>query len=48
MNIPYEGAHIDLTPPWTRISVKQAVMTYGNLSEEVFNDRDKAFSVLKN
>ena len=47
MNIPYEGAHIDLTPPWTRISVKQAVMTYGNLSEEVFNDRDKAFSVLK-
>ena len=47
MKIQYEGNTIDLTPPWTRISVKEAVMTYGNLSEDVFSDRDKAFSVLK-
>ena len=47
MKIPYEGNTIDLTPPWTRISVKEAVIKYGNVNEEVFNDRDKAFSVLK-
>lgn len=47
MKIPYEGGTIDLTPPWTRISVKQAVIKYGNVGEDVFTDRDKAFSVLK-
>lgn len=31
----YQGTEIDLTPPWPRISVRDAIIQYGNIASEV-------------
>jgi len=40
--VAYQGTEIDFTPPWTRISVKDAVLKYSDAPEEIFADREKA------
>ena len=47
MKVSYQGAEIDFTPPWKRISVKEAVLEYSDAGEEVFADRDKALAYLR-
>jgi len=34
----YQGTDIDLTPPWSRISVKDALLQYGNINADVLED----------
>ena len=34
----YQGTEIDLTPPWPRISVRDAIIQYGNIAAEVLTD----------
>jgi lysyl-tRNA synthetase class 2 len=34
LQVPYGGQIIDLTPPWQRLTVKEAVAKYGGLSEQ--------------
>ncbi len=47
LKIEYQGQTLDFTPPWTRITVKDAILKYGDAGEEVFRDRQEALKVLK-
>ena len=40
--LTYQGTEIDLTPPWQRITVKEAIIRYGNISADVLEDVGKA------
>ncbi|HXI10281.1 MAG TPA: lysine--tRNA ligase [Thermodesulfobacteriota bacterium] len=42
--ITYQGTALDFTPPWTRITVRDAVLKYSNASEEIFADKAKALA----
>ncbi len=45
--IEYQGQKIDLTPPWERLSVKQAIVKYGNVDPAVLENRDNALAHAK-
>jgi len=45
--IEYQGQNIDLTPPWQRITVKDAILKYSNADEGIFTDKKKAFEFAK-
>ncbi len=47
MKIKYQGTDIDFTPPWTRISVKDAVLKHSNAGADIFKDRAKAVKFAK-
>ncbi|MEN6317396.1 MAG: lysine--tRNA ligase [Syntrophaceae bacterium] len=38
LTFQYQGTDIDLTPPWSRISVKDALLQYGNITPDVLED----------
>jgi lysyl-tRNA synthetase class 2 len=42
--ITYQGTELDLTPPWPRVTLKEAVTTYGGANKEVLSDMDAAAS----
>jgi lysyl-tRNA synthetase class 2 len=42
--ITYQGVELDLTPPWPRVTLKEAVTTYGGANKEVLSDMDAAAS----
>jgi len=42
--ITYQGTALDLTPPWPRLTLKQALKQYGKVDEEAFSDMDAAAS----
>lgn len=44
----YQGNDIDLTPPWPRISVKEAILHYCGLEPDVLDNREKALIQAKN
>jgi len=35
---------IDLTPPWTRISVKDSILRYGGIDPEILEHQEKAYA----
>ncbi len=41
MVIPYGGKSVDLTPPWDRLTVKEAIVKYGDVEASVLEDREK-------
>ena len=45
--IEYQGEKIDLTPPWQRISVKDAVLKYTDADGEIFTDKKMAMAFAK-
>lgn len=45
--ITYQGTELDFTPPWQRITVKDAVLKYSKVTEEIFTDRAKALAFSK-
>lgn len=45
--IEYQGQKIDLTPPWQRISVKDAILKYSDADEGIFTDKKKALVYAK-
>ncbi|MBI5491495.1 MAG: lysine--tRNA ligase [Deltaproteobacteria bacterium] len=45
--ITYQGTELDFTPPWQRITVKDAVLKYSKATEEIFTDRGKALAFSK-
>ncbi len=47
MKINYQGTTLDFTPPWTRITVKDAVLKYSNADADIFDDREKAAQFAK-
>ncbi|MDY0268728.1 MAG: lysine--tRNA ligase [Trichloromonas sp.] len=42
--IPYGGKSVDLTPPWDRLTVKEAIIKYGQIDPAVLEDRDRAYA----
>ena len=46
-NIEYQGEKIDLTPPWQRISVKDAILKYSKADEGIFTDKKNALAFAK-
>jgi lysyl-tRNA synthetase class 2 len=47
MKIEYQGQALDFTPPWKRITVKDAVLEHSDADEDIFKDRKKALKFLK-
>jgi lysyl-tRNA synthetase class 2 len=43
--ITYQGTALDLTPPWPRATLKEALKRYGKVDEEAFSDMDAAASL---
>ncbi len=41
--IEYQGTELDFTPPWRRITVRDAILKYSNATDEIFSDKEKAF-----
>ena len=39
-----QGTEIDFTPPWTRLTLKEAAARYGAIDNNDLSDRDKAFA----
>ena len=44
LNFQYQGAQIDLTPPWPRIPVREAIIQYGKIGPHVLEDPHKALA----
>jgi lysyl-tRNA synthetase class 2 len=47
MTLPYLDREIDFTPPWDRLTMKEAITRYGKLDPSVLEDRDLASAKLK-
>ncbi|HKK01299.1 MAG TPA: lysine--tRNA ligase, partial [Desulfuromonadales bacterium] len=45
LKLSYGGREVDLTPPWDRLTVREAVIRYGKLDPAVLDDRDKLLEV---
>jgi lysyl-tRNA synthetase class 2 len=41
--LTYGEAKVDLTPPWPRLTVREALLKYGGLTSEQVDDRNAAF-----
>jgi lysyl-tRNA synthetase class 2 len=39
----YGGKEVDLTPPWNRLTLKEAIVKFGKVDPGVLEDRQKAF-----
>jgi len=42
LKIPYLDKEIDFTPPWHRLSMKQAIKHYGQIEPHILEDRNRA------
>lgn len=47
MTFPYLDREIDFTPPWDRLTMKEAIIRYGKLEPPVLEDRELACAKLK-
>jgi len=47
LKIPYLDKEIDFTPPWQRLSMKQAIIHYGQIEPHILEDRDLALKYLQ-
>jgi len=43
MVLEYQGTHLDFTPPWERLTLRQGLLRYGELKEEDMRDPGKIF-----
>ncbi len=43
LKLPYLDKAIDFTPPWQRLSMKQAIIQYGKIEPHILGKRDLAF-----
>ncbi len=47
LKVEYQGKTIDFTPPWERITLKDAITKYGGVEKELLEDEKRAFEFLK-
>jgi lysyl-tRNA synthetase class 2 len=47
LKFQYQEHELDFTPPWRRISVKDAILEYGKIESKVIEDRDSSFGYAK-
>ncbi len=45
--ITYQGEKLDLTPPWPRVTLKEALLQYGGIDSKVISDKDSAHLLAK-
>ncbi|MCK4846582.1 MAG: lysine--tRNA ligase [Deltaproteobacteria bacterium] len=45
--ITYQESELDLTPPWKRITVKDAILEHSDATKETLEDKTKAYEFLK-
>ena len=45
MSIEYQGMVLDFTPPWERISVRDAIVRYSDARPDIFTDKEKALAL---
>jgi len=48
LKFDYQGREIDLTPPWQRISLKEAIVQYGRINPDVLDSEKKALETARN
>lgn len=48
LKLEYQGTMIDLTPPWPRIPVKEAILRYTSLTTDVLNDTEQMIRYARN
>ncbi|VAW36833.1 Lysyl-tRNA synthetase (class II), partial [hydrothermal vent metagenome] len=46
-SLTYQGQPLDFTSPWERITVKEAVVKYGDRGEEIITDEKAAYDYLR-
>ncbi|GMR05044.1 MAG: lysine--tRNA ligase [Thermodesulfobacteriota bacterium] len=44
MKIEYQSTPIDFTPPWQRISVREAILKFSDAGELIFDDKEEALT----
>jgi len=44
LKFQFQGMEIDLTPPWPRISVKDAILQYHEIDPDVLENQEKAYA----
>ena len=44
LKLTYGGREVDLTPPWDRLTVKEAIVKYGQVDPDVLEDREQALA----
>jgi len=42
LKFEYQGTEIDMTPPWRRITVRDAILHHSEIAPDVLDDREKA------
>jgi lysyl-tRNA synthetase class 2 len=47
LNLQYQGTQLDLTPPWPRISVKEAISKYAKIELHELENREKTLAYAK-
>jgi len=45
LKFEYQGQIIDFTPPWERITMQEAIKKYGEIKEDIFNDKKEAIKI---
>jgi len=44
LKISYGGREVDLTPPWDRLTVREAICRYGEVAPEVLDDHERCLA----
>ncbi|MCL2760851.1 MAG: lysine--tRNA ligase, partial [Desulfuromonadales bacterium] len=47
LDFSYQGLSINFKRPWKRLTVKEAILEYGDVDEKTINDRDLAYTYAK-
>ncbi|MCB2183151.1 MAG: lysine--tRNA ligase [Desulfobulbaceae bacterium] len=47
MQVKYQGAEIDLSPPWKRITMDEALVEIGGVEESILQDSEKVIQLAK-
>jgi lysyl-tRNA synthetase class 2 len=47
LKITYQGEEIDLTPPWDRLTLKEAIIKHAGIDPAILEDREKALKYAK-
>jgi len=45
LKFSYGGKEVDLTPPWDRLTVREAIVKYGNVDPAILEDREQLLQV---